>query len=102
MENNKVINVEVAYALSERQQFIKLQVEKGTTVQQAVRLSGIEQMFPEVDLQKLSVGIFGKIVTGELYGLREGDRVEIYRPLIADPKEARKQRAEMAKRGEGK
>lgn len=95
---NTVINVEVAYALPERQQIVALQVEEGCTLLEAVRRSQITQMFPEIDLAEAKMGIFGKVVPkpGETV-LSEGDRVEIYRPLIIDPKQVRKQRAERAK-----
>ena len=96
-----MINVEVACALPERQQIVALQVRKGTTVSEAVSLSGIERLFPEVDVHAAKLGIFGKAVAKpEAHELAEGDRVEIYRPLIADPKEVRKQRA--ARKGKGK
>lgn len=95
---NTVINVEVAYALPERQQIVALQVEEGCTLLEAVRRSQITQMFPEINLAEAKMGIFGKVVPkpGETV-LSEGDRVEIYRPLIIDPKQVRKQRAERAK-----
>lgn len=97
MENVDDIPVEVSYALPEEQIIVKLQVQRGTTLVEAVKRSGILQRFPEIDLQKNKVGIFGKINKQD-YVLREGDRVEIYRPLIADPKEIRKQRAAEGKR----
>jgi len=85
--------VEVAYALPEEQVLISLDVDQGTTAEQAVKLSGVLEKFPEIDLAKNKLGIFGKAVkSGEV--LRDKDRVEIYRPLIADPKESRRKRAE--------
>lgn len=86
------IRIEIAYAAATRQLLTPLQVSAGTTVQQAIELSGILTKFPEIDLAKNKVGIFGKVTTLS-EELREGDRVEIYRPLLADPKKIRQQRA---------
>ena len=97
MENADTISVEIAYARPDIQVIIPLQVEQGTTVEQAVRQSGVLERFPEIDLAENKVGIFGKL--GKLdQSLREKDRVEIYRKLIADPKEIRKQRAAEGKK----
>lgn len=84
--------VEVAYAKPEKQLILTLKVAPGTTAEQAIVASGIMQKFPEIDLTLNKVGIFGKMVKPDTE-LREKDRVEIYRPLIADPKEVRRQRA---------
>ena len=84
--------VEVAYALSNKQGLINIEVENGTTLKEAVLASGILESFEEIDLSKDRVGIFSKFATLETV-LREKDRVEIYRPLIADPKKVRKERA---------
>ena len=84
--------VEVAYALSNKQGLISIEVENGTTLKEAVLASGILESFEEIDLAKDRVGIFSKFATLETV-LREKDRVEIYRPLIADPKKVRKERA---------
>lgn len=86
------IMVEVAYALPSKQMIIPLKVQIGTTAEQAVRASGLIEKFPEIDLTVNKIGIFGKLVKNDTV-LRALDRVEIYRPLIADPKEVRKQRA---------
>jgi putative ubiquitin-RnfH superfamily antitoxin RatB of RatAB toxin-antitoxin module len=86
------IRVEVAYAKPEEQALIALEVEEGATVRQAIERSGVLRQFPEIDLDQQRVGIFGKIAAPD-QALQNGDRVEIYRPLIADPKEARKRRA---------
>jgi hypothetical protein len=86
------IPVEVAYALPERQLILSLRVPPETTAAQAIQTSGILQKFPEIDLANNKIGIFGKLVKPDTV-LREKDRVEIYRPLIADPKEVRRQRA---------
>jgi len=86
------IMVEVSYAKPDVQVIIPLYVDLGTTVEQAIQQSGILDNFPEIDLNKNKVGIFSKLAKKDVE-LREKDRVEIYRPLIADPKEVRKQRA---------
>jgi putative ubiquitin-RnfH superfamily antitoxin RatB of RatAB toxin-antitoxin module len=88
----ELITVEVAYATPEQQQIIALDVPANTTVETAIRLSGLLTSFPEINLSATAVGIFGKV--SELNQvLKTGDRVEIYRPLLHDPKEARRQRA---------
>jgi hypothetical protein len=89
---NKSIPIEIAYALPTQQMILKLQVVEGTTAEQGVIASGIMQKFPEIDLAQNKLGIFGKLIKPDTV-LREKDRVEIYRSLIADPKEVRKQRA---------
>lgn len=93
------INVEVAYALPEKQIIRAVNVDAGTTIGAAIVQSGIMMDFPELEfeLEDAKVGIFGKAaaMTTEL---SDGDRVEIYRPLIADPKEVRRQRAAAGKK----
>jgi putative ubiquitin-RnfH superfamily antitoxin RatB of RatAB toxin-antitoxin module len=97
------ITVEVAYALPQRQRIIAFKVKKGCTALDAVRQSGIVNDFPEIDPDTADLGIFAKNLDGKAlplpgeYELRERDRVEIYRPLQADPKEARAKRAAKAK-----
>ena len=86
------IIVEVAYAQSAVQVIISLRVKTGFTAQQAIELSGVLVKFPEIDLKTHKIGIFGKLVKLDRQ-LQHLDRVEIYRPLIADPKEARRKRA---------
>ena len=90
------IRVEVAYALPERQAILALEVAAGTTALEAAQRSGITDKFEGIDLDNAKMGIFGKVVSPQQV-LQEGDRVEIYRPLIADPKEVRKARAARAK-----
>lgn len=98
MDHKTKINVEVAYALPHKQQIISLAVVDGCTVFDAVEQSGIEKQFPGLDVSTAKLGIFGKAVAKpKLETLKEGDRVEIYRALIADPKEVRKQRAAKVK-----
>jgi uncharacterized protein len=96
MDRAESLVVEVAYALPRRQLILELQVDEGTTAEQAIRTSGILEQFPEIDLENSKVGIFGKPckLTDTLHN---GDRVELYRPLIADPREIRKQRAARGK-----
>lgn len=96
MENKPLINVEVAYALADKQALIPLMLEEGSSAQQAIEASGILSQFSEIDLTKCRIGIFGKLSKLNVV-LREKDRVEIYRPLIADPKAVRKKRAEEGK-----
>ena len=93
MDNSEKYFIEVIYALPKEQILIGLDVEQGTTVEQAVKLSGILEKYPEIDLTKNKLGIFGKATKAE-QELRDKDRIEIYRPLIADPKESRRKRAE--------
>ncbi|MFA5678788.1 MAG: RnfH family protein [Pseudomonas sp.] len=92
------ITVEVAYALPDKQRIVRIAVPAGTTMLEAVQLSRIAEYFPGLDVDNSPMGIFGKAVAAPAQRvLAEGERVEIYRPLIADPKEVRKQRAAKAK-----
>lgn len=91
MSENK-ITIEVAYAQPEKQVLKSLQVPVGTTVQRAIELSGIQDDFPDLKIDPDRLGIFSNRAAPEQQ-LADGDRVEIYRPLIADPKEARRKRA---------
>lgn len=92
MTQQNEITVEVAYALPDEQLILPIKVQTGTTAEQAIYASGIIKKFPEIDLNVNKIGIFGKATRLDT-ALRHLDRVEIYRPLIADPKEVRKQRA---------
>ena len=87
-----LITVEVAYALPNNQLIIPIQVSLETSAEQAITASGILEKFPEIDLKVNKIGVFGKLIHLET-PLRHLDRVEIYRPLLADPKQVRKQRA---------
>ena len=89
--------VEVAFARPDQQLIVKVPAHKGITLREAIDRSGILQHFPEIDLAVNKVGIFGKAATLDTV-LQSGDRVEIYRPLIADPKESRRKRAAKSKR----
>jgi putative ubiquitin-RnfH superfamily antitoxin RatB of RatAB toxin-antitoxin module len=96
MSEGEMIRVEVAYALPHRQAIVPLDVEAGTTALQAAHKSGLDTQFEELDVDNARLGIFGKVVSpGQV--LHDGDRVEIYRPLIADPKQVRKERAARAR-----
>jgi putative ubiquitin-RnfH superfamily antitoxin RatB of RatAB toxin-antitoxin module len=96
MDRADTITVEVAHARPERQLILVAEIDAGATLEQAIRASGILEQFPDIDLAINKVGVFGKL--GKLSDtLLDGDRVEIYRPLIADPKEVRKQRAAQGK-----
>ncbi|MDO4777141.1 MAG: RnfH family protein [Cardiobacteriaceae bacterium] len=86
------IRVEVAYGHAGAQRIIALTVYPGTTAKQAVERSGMVRFFPEIDMNALDLGIFSQGCTPDTV-LRDGDRVEIYRPLLCDPKEMRRQRA---------
>ena len=86
------IMIEVAYALPDRQIIIPVLVTKGISVKEAIELSGVLTKFKGIDLSSNLVGIFGKLTTLDKI-LRNLDRIEIYRPLAADPKEIRRKRA---------
>ena len=88
--------VEVAYALADKQRLISLEVKDGTTLKEAIEASGILEIYNQIDLSKQQVGIFSKFASLDTV-LREKDRVEIYRPLVADTKEVRKERAAQVK-----
>ena len=88
--------VEVAYALPDNQSLITLEVEEGTTIKEAIEASGVLDTYNQIDLTQDKIGIFSKFATLDTV-LREKDRVEIYRPLIADPKKIRKERAAKGK-----
>ena len=92
MVEKQLIFIEVAYARPEKQVIIPLQVAEGTLAIEAVEESGVLSRFPEVDLEQTKIGIFGKACKLE-QELQDGDRVEIYRPLLIDPKEQRRKKA---------
>lgn len=96
-DDRRNILVEVVYALPERQVLKATHVPKGTTVAQAIAASGLHELFREADLNCSPLGVFGRLVRPDTI-LENGDRVEIYRPLIADPKTARRVRAQRRKR----
>jgi hypothetical protein len=99
----EMLKVEVCYALPDKQVLVPLVLAEGATLQQALEASGLLEKNPEIDLQKNKFGIFSKLSKLDTV-LRDRDRVEIYRPLVADPKEVRKQRAaegKVMKKGAG-
>lgn len=97
MADAETIAVEVAYARPDEQLILRLDVPAGSTLREAVEQSGILDRFTDIDPDRMKAGIFGKLKKPDQV-LQDGDRVEIYRPLIADPKEVRKQRAAAGKR----
>ncbi len=90
--SDTLLEIEVAYATAEQQKIIVLQVDSNTTVAQAIEASKIADLFPQQDFKNNPMGIFGKLCSRESV-LRQGDRIEIYRPLLCDPKQARRDRA---------
>jgi putative ubiquitin-RnfH superfamily antitoxin RatB of RatAB toxin-antitoxin module len=90
------INIEVVYALPDEQTLLKKEVPEGTTVLEGIQASGLLEKFPALDVSAHKLGIFGKLTKPDTV-LRDKDRIEIYRPLIADPKEVRRRRAEEGK-----
>lgn len=90
------INIEVVYARADAQILLKKEVDAGTTVMDAILASGLPEKCPGLDLSAHKLGIFGKLTKPDAV-LRDKDRIEIYRPLIADPKEVRRRRAEEGK-----
>jgi putative ubiquitin-RnfH superfamily antitoxin RatB of RatAB toxin-antitoxin module len=99
----ETLNIEVCYAMSNKQELVRIKLDAGATLQQALEASGLLEKYPEIDLKKNKFGIWNKLSKADAV-LRNQDRVEIYRPLIADPKEVRKQRAaegKVMKKGAG-
>lgn len=90
------IQIEVVYGLPTRQELITLSVDEGTLLEQGIIESGILNVFDDIDLTINKVGIWNRVAKLS-DSLRDLDRIEIYRPMIADPKEVRKRRAEKAK-----
>lgn len=91
------IAVEVVYALPEKQYLYSVKVAEGSSVEQAIKASGLLELRSDIDLQHNKVGIFSRPVKLQ-DEVQSGDRIEIYRPLLADPKELRRQRAERAEK----
>lgn len=99
----EMFNIDVCYALAGKQELVHLKLPMGSTLQQALEASGLLAKYPDIDFKKNKFGIFAKLSKPDTV-LRDRDRVEIYRPLIADPKEVRKQRAaegKVMKKGTG-
>ncbi|PSW18903.1 RnfH family protein [Photobacterium sanctipauli] len=91
-----LIHVEVVYALPDVQRVIRLGITSDTQVKEIIEQSGVLEMYPEIDLKKNKVGVYSRNVKLDAT-VHDGDRIEIYRPLLADPKEIRRKRAEQAK-----
>jgi putative ubiquitin-RnfH superfamily antitoxin RatB of RatAB toxin-antitoxin module len=85
------MHIGVCYAEADRQVWLRLEVPENSVVEEAIRHSGILKRFPEIDLARQKVGIFGKLVKLDS-PLKDGDRIEIYRPIIADPKTVKRRR----------
>lgn len=95
MEMNKMILVEVAYAKIKEQLVIPVMLDFGSTIAEAISRSGVLTLFPEINLKQQRVGVFSK--ARELsHVVNHGDRIEIYRPLLRDPKEARRAKAKLS------
>ena len=90
------IEIEVGYARPDVQRIVALRVLSGTTARAALRLSGLAEIFPEIDPDHCTLGIFGQVIIGNDSVLVDGDRVEVYRQLRRDPKEARRKRAALS------
>lgn len=91
----KLLTVEVAYALPHKQSLIEVAIAEGATVEEAIKASDILTLYPDIDLNKTKVGVWNRVARLS-DTVSDGDRIEVYRPLIADPKEIRKRRAEKA------
>ena len=99
----EMLDVEVCYAMSNKQELVRIRLPQGATLQQGLDASGLLGKYPEIDVKKNKFGIWNKLSKLDA-ALRDKDRIEIYRPLIADPKEVRKQRAaegKVMKKGAG-
>lgn len=92
LSHHSTVHVEVVYALPHRQVVVALEVPAGTTVREAAVLSDLDKQFPGLEIAASPLGVFGTVVEPDRPAA-DGDRIEIYRPLIADPKEARRRRA---------
>lgn len=98
VSKKELITIEVAFALPQQQFLRRLQVPAGTSIHQAIKLSGVEDFYPEKDSSTLKTGIYGKITSPETI-LYQNDRIEIYRPLIIDPKEKRRLKSDRLTKG---
>ncbi len=99
----EMMNIEVCYAMSNKQELVRIKLPEGASLQQGLDASGLLNKYPEIDVKKNKFGIWNKLSKLDAV-LRDKDRIEIYRPLIADPKEVRKQRAaegKVMKKGAG-
>jgi uncharacterized protein len=98
--NADCITVEVVYALPERQTVLSVRVPANSTLREALQMSGLLARHPELDLAAVKVGIWGTVAEPETR-LRDGDRIEVYRPLEVDPKRARRDRAQRRRNSAG-
>lgn len=88
------MNVGVCYAEADRQLWLRLEVPEGSTLQQVIELSGVLRQYPHIDLGKQKVGIFGKLAKLDA-PVKDGDRVEIYRPITADPTQVKRRQIDV-------
>lgn len=95
MPDQQIMEIEIAYARPEQQRIVRLQVPVGSSVRQVLLQSGLGDEFAEIDIQHCPIGVFGREITDD-YVIRAGDRIEIYRPLEREPRDARR---ELAARG---
>ena len=93
MVKREIAHIQLCYALPEQALVIDLDIEAGCTLEQAISISGLLTQFPEIDLTQNKIGIYGKLKLLDTVA-RDGDRIEIYRPLRADPMESRRRRAQ--------
>lgn len=92
MDQTKTYQISIVYGYADKQTMLSLNVDAGTSAEEAIIKSGIQTLWPEIDLAHIKIGIFGKKVTLNT-PVKDGDRIELYRPLTIDPKQARKLRA---------
>ena len=88
------MNVGVCYAEADRQLWLRLEIPDGSTIAQAIELSGVLKQYPHIDLESQKVGIFGKLAKLDTL-VKEGDRVEIYRKITADPQQVQRRRVDV-------
>ena len=94
----QVLECEVAYALPDRQYILQVRLPAGATAREALERSGLIEQCPEINPESAVLGVYGKVVPAD-YRVNEGDRIEVYRPLAADPRIARRERVKKARRG---
>lgn len=88
------MNVGVCYAQADRQLWLRLEVPDGSTIAEAIEISGVLNQYPEIDLASQKVGVFGKISKLDTV-IKDGDRVEIYRKITADPQQVQRRRVDV-------
>ena len=96
MGPERSVRIELVYALPAAQEVLELELPEGVTIRRALELSGLLDRHPDIGTDALAVGVYGRTASANTI-LKDGDRVEIYRPLVADPKQARRRRAARAR-----